>query len=90
MTADIGVSSVTYSIKLVPFLDAAWLKQGAFAAITDLAAPWQEDSFAVLDQIAIDDLQQEAALPNKLLSPELVTGEICRAKPGQCKECIYI
>lgn len=76
MKADIIVSSVTYSTKFVPFLDATWLKQGAFAAITDLAAPWKKDSFAVFDQIAIDDLQQEAALPNKLLSPELVTGDL--------------
>ena len=76
MSADIVISSVTYSAKFVPFLDASWLKQGAFAAITDLAAPWKKDSFAVLDQIAIDDLKQEAALPNKLLSPEFVTGDL--------------
>ena len=74
--ADLVVSSVTYSPDFVPFLDANWLKPGSFAAITDLAAPWKKESFALLDQIAIDDLEQEAALPNKLLSPEFVTGDL--------------
>ena len=74
--ADLVVSSVTYSPNFVPFLDANWLKPGSFAAITDLAAPWKKESFALLDQIAIDDLEQEAALPNKLLSPEFVTGDL--------------
>lgn len=74
--ADLVVSSVTYSPNFVPFIDAGWLKPGSFAAITDLAAPWKKESFALLDQIAIDDLEQEAALPNKLLSPEFVTGDL--------------
>lgn len=74
--ADLIVSSVTYSTDFVPFLDAGWLKPGAFAAITDLAAPWKKESFAVLDQIAIDDLAQEAALPNKLVKPEWVSGDL--------------
>ena len=31
---------------------------------------WIKDSFSVLDQITIDDLAQEAALPNKLGAPQ--------------------
>ena len=74
--ADLVVTSVTYSAELTPFLDAADLKPGAFAAITDLAAPWIKQSFSVLDQITIDDLEQEAALPNKLVAPEYVSGDL--------------
>lgn len=83
MSADIVVSSVTYSSQLVPFLDAAWLKPGSFAAITDLAAPWVKDSFAVLDRIIIDDLKQEESQPNKLLSSEYVTGDLSGLVTGK-------
>ena len=74
--ADLIVSSVTYSANLVPFLDANWLKAGSFASITDLAAPWIKEEFSAFNQIAIDDLNQEAALPNKLVPPEYVTGDL--------------
>jgi len=74
--ADLIVSSVTYSATLEPFLDAGWLKPGAFAAITDLGVPWITASLSAFNRIVIDDLQQEAALPNKLAPPELVTGDL--------------
>ena len=74
--ADLIVSSVTYSAQLEPFLDAHWLKPGSFAAITDLAAPWIRDALPAFDRIAIDDLAQEAAMENKLVSPELVKGDL--------------
>lgn len=74
--ADLVVTSVTYSAQLVPFLDANWLAPGSFAAITDLGAPWDKESFSAFDQIAIDDMAQEAALPNKLAAPEVVTGDL--------------
>jgi ornithine cyclodeaminase/alanine dehydrogenase len=74
--ADLVVTSVTYTPELVPFLDAASLKPGAFAAITDLAAPWIRDQFSAFDQITIDDLAQEAAMPNKLVAPEYVSGDL--------------
>lgn len=74
--ADLVVTSVTFSPQLVPFLDANWLAPGCFAAITDLAAPWDKESFAAFDRIAVDDLAQEAALPNKLVSPDYVTGDL--------------
>lgn len=74
--ADLVVTSVTYSAGLTPFLDATQLKPGAFASITDLAAPWVKGSFRALDQVTIDDLEQEAALPNKLVDPEYVSGDL--------------
>lgn len=74
--ADLVISSVTYSANMSPFLSANWLKPGSFSAITDLAAPWKKESFSAFDQITIDDLEQEAALPNKLAPPEFVTGDL--------------
>ncbi len=74
--ADLIVTSVTYSAALEPFLDAGWLKPGAFASVTDLAAPWIRDSLRNFDRIVIDDLEQEASLPNKLAPAELITGDL--------------
>ena len=74
--ADLVVTSVTYSAQLVPFLDANWLAPGCFAAITDLGIPWHKESFSAFDQIAIDEVEQEAAMPNKLAAPEYVTGDL--------------
>ncbi len=74
--ADLVISSVTYSASMSPFLNAHWLKPGSFAAITDLAAPWEKESFTALNQVTIDDLKQEAALPNKLAPPECITGDL--------------
>jgi len=81
--ADLIVTSVTYSAQLVPFLEANWLHPGSFTTITDLSAPWHKDSFSAFDQITIDDLEQEAVLPNKLVRPEHVTRGPVRIGPGQ-------
>ena len=74
--ADLVVTSVTYAAELVPFLDANWLAPGCFVAGTDLGAPWIQESLSAFDQLVIDDLAQEAALPNKLVPPEYVTGDL--------------
>jgi ornithine cyclodeaminase/alanine dehydrogenase-like protein (mu-crystallin family) len=44
--ADIIVTSVTLSYDTKPFIDARWLKSGAFAAITDLGIPWIADGMS--------------------------------------------
>ena len=81
--ADLIVTSVTYSATLEPFLDAGWLKPGAFASVTDLAAPWIKDSLSRFDRIVIDDLEQEASLPDKLVPPELVMGDLSALVLGE-------
>ena len=68
-----------------PFLDAGGIKAGAFAAITDLGVPWKKDSFSALDRIIIDDVAQEAALPNKLCDPSLIAGDISQLVLGKCE-----
>jgi ornithine cyclodeaminase/alanine dehydrogenase len=83
--ADLIISSVTYSAGLDPFIDANWLMPGSFSAITDLAAPWKKESFIAFDQIIIDDMKQEVALPNKLAPPDSVTGDLSGLVLGKIK-----
>jgi ornithine cyclodeaminase/alanine dehydrogenase len=85
MGADLVISTVTYSANLTPFLDADWLELGSFATIVDLAVPWKKESFSAIDQIVIDDLEQEAALPNKLVPSDFVTGDLSGLVLGKFK-----
>jgi len=83
--ADLVITTVPYPANLPPLLDAGWLKPGCFAAIVDLATPWNKASFSAFDHIAIDDLNQEAALPNKLAPSEFVTGDLSGLVLGKFK-----
>lgn len=56
--ADIVVTSVPDAEGLRPFLDAKWLRPGAFANLVDLGRSWHDDSLAQLEIIATDDLEQ--------------------------------
>ncbi len=74
--ADLVITSVTISPQLTPFLDASWLKSGVFVTMTDLAAPWFSESMSAFDRIIVDDLEQEASMPEPLVDPTLVSGDI--------------
>jgi ornithine cyclodeaminase/alanine dehydrogenase len=74
--ADIVVTSVTLLPDLEPFLDAHWLKAGAFATITDLATPWLPESMAAFESIVIDDLEQEAKMSKPMVAATLVAGDL--------------
>lgn len=74
--ADIIVTSVTLSYDTEPFIDARWLKEGAFAAITDLGIPWLADGMQAFDRIVIDDLEQERRMEKPLVAPDLIDGDI--------------
>ena len=74
--SDILTTSVTYTPQLQPFLKAEAMKPGGFAAVTDLGAPWIKDSFSGFDILAIDDLEQEKSLPNKLAHERDIKGDI--------------
>lgn len=80
---DLVVTSVTLTGDPAPFLSADGLKPGVFAAITDLGVPWHRDSFAALDSVVIDDVAQEAALPNKLCNPADITGDLSELVLGK-------
>jgi ornithine cyclodeaminase/alanine dehydrogenase-like protein (mu-crystallin family) len=74
--ADLVVSSVTLAFDLEPFLDANWLKPGAFATITDLAVPWIPETMNAFDGVIIDDHEQERTSPKKMIDPGLVIADL--------------
>jgi len=74
--ADLVVTSVTLLPQLEPFLDARWLRAGAFATITDLALPWQPEGMAAFGRIVIDDLEQEAKMSKPMVASGLVAGDL--------------
>lgn len=74
--ADLVVSSITLSYEVEPFLDARWLKPGAFAAITDLGIPWVSDGMSAFETVVIDDREQEASSEKPLVAPDLVSGDL--------------
>ena len=81
--ADLVVTAVTLSPQLVPFLDARWLKPGAFVTMTDLAASWLAESMSAFDRIIVDDLEQEANMPKPLVDPALVCGDLTGLVTGK-------
>ncbi|HEV8390227.1 MAG TPA: ornithine cyclodeaminase family protein [Dongiaceae bacterium] len=74
--ADLVVTSVTLLPSLVPFLDARWLKPGAFVSSIDLALPWLPEGMGAFQRIVIDDLEQEAKMSKPMVAPALVAGDI--------------
>jgi len=74
--ADLVVTSITLDYGTRPFLDARWMKPGAFAAITDLGIPWMPEGMAALDVAFIDDRVQEAEMEKPLVDPSLVSGDL--------------
>lgn len=81
--ADIVVSSITLSYDTEPFLDAGWLKPGAFAAVTDLAIPWRNDTMTAFGEIYVDDREQEVAMEKPMVEAELICGDLQTAVTGQ-------
>ncbi len=75
-TADIVVSSVTLNYDTAPFLDARWLKPGAFATITDLAIPWIDAGMTAFDSLYVDDRAQEAAMDKPMVAEKLISGDL--------------
>jgi ornithine cyclodeaminase/alanine dehydrogenase len=81
--SDIVVTTLTHTSVKEPFLDADALAPGSFAVSVDLGAPWHKPALAGLDILAIDDLEQEATLPNKLARPEDVDGDLSALVSGK-------
>lgn len=82
---DILITTVTHTDAGAPFLDANNMRPGSFMVSVDLAAPWKRDSFVALDRLAVDDLEQENALPNKLCDPAHITGDLTGLVLGKTK-----
>lgn len=81
--ADLVVSSIPLVPRVEPFLDGAWLKPGVFLSSTDLAMPWQRHGMRVFERIIIDDRKQEAAMPEPMLDPSLIGGDITELVTGK-------
>lgn len=81
--ADIVVSSIPLVPRPEPFLDAAWLKPGAFVSSTDLALPFKRGSMRVFDRIIIDDRDQEAAMTEPMVDAGLVDGDMATLVGGE-------
>ena len=82
-TSDILVTSITHTAGVAPFVNADTMPPGSFAAAVDLAGIWHKESFAMLDQITVDDVTQEAAMPSKLCPPSAITGDLSQLSLGQ-------
>ena len=74
--ADLIVTSVTLNYEIEPFLDARWLKPGAFATITDLALPWRRAGMEAFGAIYVDDREQEAAMETPMVDPARIAGDM--------------
>lgn len=80
---DLIVTSVTLVPNLAPFLDARWLKPGAFLTSTDLALPWVAEGMGAFQRIVIDDLEQEAKMSKPMVPPALVVGDLSGLVSGE-------
>ncbi len=81
--ADIVVSSITLNYEVAPFLDAAWLKPNAFAAITDLCIPWQDETMPAFGTIVVDDMEQERTSEKPMVASEMLAGDLTDLVTGQ-------
>lgn len=74
--ADLIVTTVTFSPEIKPFLDARWLSPGAFASVTDFAAPWEDAGMVAFDRIVVDDMEQELKSEMPLVDKALIDGDV--------------
>jgi alanine dehydrogenase len=57
--SDVVVTSVPMSDGFTPFLDAAWIRPGAFVSSIDVGRPWQAMGVSAIDRLATDDHAQQ-------------------------------
>lgn len=74
--ADLVVSATSLDDTIDPFLDAGWLKPGAFASITDAGIPWRPDSLSAFGKVIVDDREQEAASERPAVPAALITDDL--------------
>lgn len=78
--ADIVVTTTPVVPRTPPFLDAGWLRPGAFAAMVDLGFSWHPEPLRALDLVVTDDLSQAGS--EHLVYPEPYAGEIADLVAG--------
>lgn len=80
--ADLVVSSVTMDFTIEPFLDARWLPDTAFAAITDACIPWIPAGMGAFQTIVVDDTAQERDSANPMVDPHRIWGDLTQLVAG--------
>lgn len=80
--ADLTVTSITLDFSVRPFLDARWLKPGAFATITDACIPWVQEGLTAFKTIIVDDRLQERQSDKPMLPYERITGDLTELVSG--------
>jgi ornithine cyclodeaminase len=81
--ADLVVTSLPLDYTIEPFIDAHWMKPGAFAAIVDLAIPWKQETLDAFATICVDDREQEAASARHMVPPARVAGDLADLAAGR-------
>lgn len=74
--ADLVVTSITLDFSTAPFLDARWLKQSAFAAITDACIPWIPEGMDAFRTVIVDDCEQERESEKPMLPYDRIKGDL--------------
>ncbi len=77
---DIVVTSTPVVPPTEPFLDAAWLEAGSFAAMVDLGLSWISESLPALDLVVTDDITQAGS--ERLAYSEPYHGEVAGLVAG--------
>ncbi|MYJ52065.1 MAG: ornithine cyclodeaminase family protein [Gammaproteobacteria bacterium] len=81
--ADIIVSSLTMTDEIEPFIDPDWLKSGVFLSSTDCAKPFRSADLGIFTHIVIDDMEQEAAMPDPMVPTDLISGDLSSLVAGR-------
>ena len=78
---DIVITTTPVVPRPEPFLDAAWLGPGSFAAMVDLGLSWISETLPGLDRVMTDDTVQSET--DKLAYPEPYDGEVADLVAGR-------
>ena len=78
---DIVVTTTPVVPRTPPFLDAAWLAPGSFAAMVDLGLSWYSESLTGLDRVVTDDVAQAGT--ENLAYPKPYDGEVADLVSGE-------
>ncbi|HPQ94339.1 MAG: ornithine cyclodeaminase family protein [Thiothrix sp.] len=73
--ADMVISTLPITSEDPPFLDARWLRPGAFMSSVDLGIPWLAEGMARFDRIAVNDLATER-MEKPMLDMQLVAYDL--------------
>ena len=78
---DMVITSTPVAPRTAPFLDAAWLASGSFAALVDLGVSWHAETLPALDRVVTDDIAQSGS--ENVAYPEPYDGEVADLVSGR-------